>query len=74
MSTYKGFRTSTKINCTNEQVQEWFNNPITKELMQQCENYNAQKDGLNLGDSAPAIHIIVLNESNKPPVLHFGVI
>ncbi len=74
MSTYRGYRTMTALDCTNEQVKEWLNNPVTKEIMLQCKQYNAEKDNLNLGDSAPDIHIIVQDGAeDKKPILHFFV-
>lgn len=74
MSTYKGFRTRTALDCTNEQVREWLSNPVTKEMILQCKQYNTQKDNLNLGDSAPDIHIMVeYGTENKKPTLGFFV-
>lgn len=74
MSTYRGYRTMTTLDCINEQVKEWLNNPVTKEIMLQCKQYNAEKDNLNLGDSAPNIFIVVqYGAEDKKPILHFFV-
>lgn len=74
MSTYRGYRTMTTLDCSNEQVKEWLDNPVTKEIMLQCKQYNAEKDHLNLGDSAPDILIEVqYGAEYKKPILHFFV-
>lgn len=74
MSTYRGYRTMTTLDCTNEQVKEWLDNPVTKEIMLQCKQYNAEKDHLNLGDSAPDIFIgVQYGVEDKKPILHFFV-